>query len=49
MTTADWMHHATAFADTSFWAVARRLPAIVREGTRVGLGRRPARHRVTVG
>jgi ATP-binding cassette subfamily B protein/ATP-binding cassette subfamily C protein len=27
----DWMHHATAFASTSFWAVARRLPAIVRE------------------
>lgn len=28
---ADWMHHATAFANTSFWAVARQLPAIVRE------------------
>src|SRR5689334_9698438 len=28
---ADWMHHAAAFAQTSFWAVARRLPTIVRE------------------
>jgi ATP-binding cassette, subfamily B, bacterial len=28
---ADWMHHAADFAQTSFWAVARRLPRIVRE------------------
>ncbi|MGI5215044.1 ABC transporter ATP-binding protein [Plantactinospora sp. CA-290183] len=28
---ADWMHHAAAFAETSFWSVARRLPAIIRE------------------
>jgi ATP-binding cassette subfamily B protein/ATP-binding cassette subfamily C protein len=28
---AEWLHHAEAFAQTSFWAVARRLPAIVRE------------------
>jgi ATP-binding cassette subfamily B protein len=28
---AEWLHHAEAFAHTSFWAVARRLPAIVRE------------------
>jgi ATP-binding cassette subfamily B protein len=27
----DWMHHATEFAHTSFWAVARRLPRLVRE------------------
>lgn len=26
-----WLHHAEAFASTSFWSVARRLPAIVRE------------------
>ncbi|MFI5486021.1 MULTISPECIES: ABC transporter ATP-binding protein [Micromonospora] len=26
-----WMHHATAFAHTSFRAVARRLPRLVRE------------------
>lgn len=31
----DWMHHSRAVAGTSFWAVARRLPAIVREA--VGL------------
>jgi ATP-binding cassette subfamily B protein len=31
----DWLYHARAFADTSFWAVARRLPALVREA--VGL------------
>ncbi len=30
-----WLHHAEAFAHTSFWAVARRLPAILREA--VGL------------
>lgn len=28
---ADWLHHSTAVAGTGFWAVARRLPAIVRE------------------
>lgn len=28
---ADWMHHSTGVAGTGFWAVARRLPAIVRE------------------
>jgi ATP-binding cassette subfamily B protein len=28
---ADWIYHARAFSGTSFWAVARRLPAIVRE------------------
>lgn len=28
---AEWMHHAFAFAETSFWAVARRLPALIRE------------------
>ncbi len=32
---ADWIYRAREFADTSFWAVARRLPAIVREA--VGL------------
>ncbi|WP_432958690.1 ABC transporter ATP-binding protein [Micromonospora haikouensis] len=26
-----WMHHATEFAHTTFWAVARRLPRLVRE------------------
>ncbi|WP_320064217.1 ABC transporter ATP-binding protein [Micromonospora sp. RTGN7] len=26
-----WLHHATEFAHTSFWAVARRLPLLVRE------------------
>ncbi|MGY0006739.1 ABC transporter ATP-binding protein [Micromonospora sp. I033] len=26
-----WMHRATEFAHTGFWAVARRLPALVRE------------------
>ncbi|MEU5527776.1 ABC transporter ATP-binding protein [Micromonospora chersina] len=30
-----WMNRATEFAHTSFWAVARRLPALVREA--VGL------------
>jgi ATP-binding cassette, subfamily B, bacterial len=28
---ASWWHHATRVAETGFWAVARRLPAIVRE------------------
>ncbi|MER5335255.1 ABC transporter ATP-binding protein [Micromonospora sp. NPDC002717] len=28
---ADWMHHAREFAHTSFGAVARRLPRLVRE------------------
>ncbi|MGW3890546.1 ABC transporter ATP-binding protein [Micromonospora chokoriensis] len=28
---AVWMHHANTFAHTSFWAVARRLPRLVRE------------------
>ncbi|MFG1884143.1 ABC transporter ATP-binding protein [Micromonospora sp. NPDC049102] len=28
---AVWMHHAKTFAHTSFWAVARRLPRLVRE------------------
>ena len=28
---ADWMQHAELFANTSFWAVTKRLPAIVRE------------------
>ncbi|RKN47963.1 ABC transporter ATP-binding protein [Micromonospora endolithica] len=32
---SDWLHHATAFAHTSFRAVARRLPRLVREA--VGL------------
>jgi ATP-binding cassette subfamily B protein len=32
----DWMHHATAFAHTGFWSVARRLPAIVKEAVAVG-------------
>jgi ATP-binding cassette subfamily B protein/ATP-binding cassette subfamily C protein len=27
----DWLHHSAAVAATGFWAVARRLPAIVRE------------------
>ncbi|MFI6763816.1 ABC transporter ATP-binding protein [Micromonospora sp. NPDC050417] len=27
----DWMHHARQVAQTSFWAVARRLPRLVRE------------------
>jgi ATP-binding cassette subfamily B protein len=27
----DWLHHSQSFATTSFWAVARRLPAIMRE------------------
>ncbi|MGW4463738.1 ABC transporter ATP-binding protein [Micromonospora sp. NPDC004704] len=27
----DWMHHAREVAHTSFWAVARRLPHLVRE------------------
>ncbi|GAA3769272.1 ABC transporter ATP-binding protein [Plantactinospora mayteni] len=27
----DWMHHAREIAQTSFWAVARRLPRLVRE------------------
>lgn len=27
----DWMHHARQIAQTSFWAVARRLPRLVRE------------------
>ncbi|MEV1289094.1 ABC transporter ATP-binding protein [Micromonospora sp. NPDC049679] len=27
----DWMRHGSEFATTSFWAVARRLPAILRE------------------
>ncbi|MEU4365744.1 ABC transporter ATP-binding protein [Micromonospora chersina] len=26
-----WMHRATEFAHTTFWSVARRLPALVRE------------------
>jgi len=26
-----WLHHGESFAATSFWAVARRLPAVVRE------------------
>jgi ATP-binding cassette, subfamily B, bacterial len=28
---ASWWHHAAAVAETGFWAVARRLPVIVRE------------------
>lgn len=35
---ADWTHHTAAFAATSFWAVARRLPAIVREAVALGWG-----------
>jgi ATP-binding cassette subfamily B protein/ATP-binding cassette subfamily C protein len=35
---ADWMHHGTAFARTSFWAVARRLPATVREAVVLAWG-----------
>lgn len=31
----EWLHHAQEFAHTSFWAVARRLPRLVREA--VGL------------
>ena len=30
-----WLHHAEAFASTSFWSVARRLPAIVRESVAI--------------
>ncbi|GAA1039254.1 ABC transporter ATP-binding protein [Virgisporangium ochraceum] len=30
-----WFHHAEMFANTSFWAVARRLPAIVRESVSI--------------
>jgi ATP-binding cassette subfamily B protein/ATP-binding cassette subfamily C protein len=38
---ADWMQHAELFANTSFWAVTKRLPAIVREA--VSLAGGPAR------
>ncbi|MEU4482214.1 ABC transporter ATP-binding protein [Micromonospora sp. NPDC023966] len=31
LTDPHWMHRATEFAHTGFWAVARRLPALVRE------------------
>src|SRR5690349_14349875 len=31
----DWLHHAHEFAHTGSWAVARRLPRLVREA--VGL------------
>jgi ATP-binding cassette subfamily B protein len=30
-----WFHHAEVFASTSFWAVAKRLPAIVRESVAI--------------
>ena len=33
---ADWMQHAELFASTSFWAVTRRLPAIVHEASCAG-------------
>jgi ATP-binding cassette subfamily B protein len=42
---ADWLYHAQAFADTSFLAVARRLPAIVHEA--IGLAW-SASHRDTI-
>ncbi|MFV2099225.1 ABC transporter ATP-binding protein [Micromonospora sp. LOL_014] len=32
---ADWMHHARAFAETSFWTVARRLPGILAEAVQL--------------
>lgn len=35
---SDWTHHTAAFAATSFWAVARRLPAIVREAVALAWG-----------
>ncbi|MEU8300061.1 ABC transporter ATP-binding protein [Micromonospora sp. NPDC048909] len=33
-----WMHHASEFAHTSFWAVARRLPRLVREAVALAWG-----------
>ena len=33
----DWLHHSSALAGTSFWSVARRLPAIVREALALAL------------
>ncbi|MFG1866675.1 ABC transporter ATP-binding protein [Micromonospora arborensis] len=35
---AVWMHHANTFAHTSFWAVARRLPRLVREAVVLAWG-----------
>ncbi|WP_308167601.1 ABC transporter ATP-binding protein [Catellatospora tritici] len=37
----DWMVHAEAFAKTGFWAVARRLPALVRESLRLAWAANP--------
>ncbi|MDI1465910.1 ABC transporter ATP-binding protein [Catellatospora sp. KI3] len=37
----DWMAHAEAFANTGFWAVARRLPALVRESLRLAWAANP--------
>lgn len=35
---STWTHHMVAFASTSFWAVARRLPGIVREAVTLAWG-----------
>lgn len=35
------MHHATAIASTGFWAVAKRLPALVRESLRLAWAASP--------
>ena len=42
----DWMHHSEAFSRTGFWAVARRLPTIVRDA--IGLGWRASRRDTVV-
>ena len=33
----SWLHYTQTVADTSFWAVARRLPSIIREALTPGL------------
>ncbi|WP_323373946.1 ABC transporter ATP-binding protein [Plantactinospora alkalitolerans] len=33
-----WFHHGATFAETSFWSVARRLPAIIREAVALAWG-----------
>ncbi|WP_244871693.1 ABC transporter ATP-binding protein [Catellatospora sp. TT07R-123] len=45
----DWMVHAEAFANTGFWAVARRLPALVRESLRLAWSANPRDTVVAVG
>src|SRR5262245_4239971 len=35
LSSATWLHHAETVADTRFWAVARRLPQIVRAALHV--------------